>query len=302
MSRSVFFDTVRAVLFDGRLTQAQVDGMEGIMAAMAAVGDSRDKTLAYALATAYHETGRRMEPVREGFAASDEDAIRAVARLAAKRGPTSAPSRYGKPDGPFGETYYGRGYVQLTWLENYKRSSEDAGHDLVRFPDKMLDPTISARVLICGLLDGRWNGAQRKGLAHYLPDAGEDDLKGARRTVNGTDKWKLIAGYYDGFLAAIRQAGGVAGLLADGAAVAPPAVPVPDPKRGVAQEVADWIARCPGDIVAIGRWLAEYPGAGDAPPKTRSGSGVGKPGKGKPGAGKSGKEKTVKAAKVSKAG
>jgi hypothetical protein len=276
MSRRDFFDTVRADLFDGRLTQSQVDGMEGIIAAMAAVGDNRDKTLAYALATAYHETGRRMEPVREGFAASDEEAIQAVARLAEKRGPSSAPSRYGKPAGPHGKTYYGRGYVQLTWLENYQRSSADAGHDLVRHPDKMLDPEISARVLIRGLLDGRWNGAQGKGLADYLPSDGEDDLKGARRTVNVTDKWKLIAGYYDKFLAAIRTAGGLAGLFAEapspGEPSAPPTPrpeplprPRPRPEDDAAQALADWVARCPGDIVAIGNWLAECPAA----PRTR---------------------------------
>ena len=171
--------------------------MEGILDAFVTHGDGREKTLAYALATAYHETGAKMVPVREGFASTDAGARRVVAKR-----------KYGVPTGKYGHVYYGRGHVQLTWIDNYKASSNDAMYDLVAYPDKMLDPVISARVLIKGLLDGRWNG-KGKGIAVYLPTNGPDDLKNARRTVNITDKWELIGGYYKAFLAAIREAGGV---------------------------------------------------------------------------------------------
>lgn len=57
-------------------------------------------------------------------------------------------------------------------------------------------------------MDGRWN-ARGLGIKHYLPDSGSDDLKNARRTVNITDKWLKIGGYYDAFLKALRKAGGV---------------------------------------------------------------------------------------------
>ncbi|MER9254549.1 hypothetical protein NKI59_22565 [Mesorhizobium sp. M0598] len=76
-------------------------------------------------------------------------------------------------------------------------------------PDMMLNPNISARILILGLIDGRWNGSKPphrgKGIGHYLPRNGGDDAKNARRTVNRLDKWKLIAGYYRVFLAVILQ-------------------------------------------------------------------------------------------------
>ena len=240
MRRSEFFDALRrpeAGLFAGSLTQDQVAGIEGILDAMQVVGDNRCKTLAYALATAYHETGRKMVPVREGFAASDEAAIRAVAALARKRGPGSAPSRYGQPTGPHSKAYYGRGHVQLTWRENYARSSEDAGVDLERDPDAMLDPVVSARILIKGLIDGRWNGA-RRGIAHYLPDRGDDDLKDARRTVNGTDRWDAIAGYYKAFLAAIEAGGGWSAEPVEAEEPAP-AESVPEPAHGASLE-AGW--------------------------------------------------------------
>ena len=209
--RSRFYAALRAPanpLFGSRLSQGQVKGMEGILDAFVTHGDGREKTLAYALATAYHETGRRMAPVREGFAKTDAGARRAVNNLARRRGPNSAVARYAKPAGPHGHVYYGRGHVQLTWLDNYRRSSADAGVDLVADPDAMLDPEISARVLIKGLLDGRWNG-RGKGIAHYLPTHGRDDLRNARRTVNVTDKWELIGGYYKSFLMALQSAGGV---------------------------------------------------------------------------------------------
>lgn len=209
-----------SAVFPRGISQMAVDGMEGILSAFATHGDGRDKTLAYALATAYHETGALMVPVREGFAKTDGTARRIVSAR-----------KYGAPAGPYGHVYYGRGHVQLTWLDNYRTSSADAGVDLVKDPDAMLDPVISARVLVKGLLDGRWNG-QGKGIAFYLPTSGKDDLRGARRTVNITDKWELIGGYYGAFLAAIRAAGGVEALTQ------PKVVPVPTPKPVQAPEPA----------------------------------------------------------------
>lgn len=207
MNRAAFFQSLRrrnSGVFGTSLSQSQVDGIEGILAAFESHGDGKADTLAYALATAFHETGSRMVPVREGFASSDASARRIVSNLAAKRGASSAVAKYAKPAGAYSHVYYGRGLVQLTWLSNYHASSKDAGVDLVRYPDKMLEPEISARVMIKGLLDGRWNG-QGKGLRYYL-DKG--DLRGARRTVNITDKWELIAGYHKAFLAAIEAGGG----------------------------------------------------------------------------------------------
>ena len=202
-----FYEIIRP--FFGSLTQEQVDGMEGIFKAFEEVGDGDVDTLAYSLATAYHETGKRMVPVREGFAKTDKGARSAVARLAAKRGPNSAVAKYSQPAGPYGHVYYGRGHVQLTWHHNYRGSSKDAGVDLEKFPDKMLDPTISARVLIRGIMDGRWNG-RGKGIDAY---EGEDDKLSraeateARRLVNVQDKALTIAVYFEHFYNALKASG-----------------------------------------------------------------------------------------------
>lgn len=256
MNRAKFYAALRrkgSGVFGTKLGQSQVEGMEGILDAFVTHGDGRDKTLAYALATAYHETGAKMVPVREGFASTDAGARRVVAKR-----------KYGQPTGKYGHVYYGRGHVQLTWIDNYKASSNDAMYDLVAYPDKMLDPVISARVLIKGLLDGRWNG-QKKGIAVYLPTNGPDDLKNARRTVNITDKWELIGGYYKAFLAAIRESGGVPVKASEVVKpIAPPKVIVEIPVNPSAPTEATPGTRAIGGgivaaIVAAGALLSNLP-------------------------------------------
>jgi hypothetical protein len=66
----------------------------------------------------------------------------------------------------------------------------------------MLDPVISSRVLVKGLIDGRWNG-KGFGISAYLP---EDPVQ-ARRTVNALDEAQEIAGYYRQFMTALTLAG-----------------------------------------------------------------------------------------------
>lgn len=181
-----FFAYARRAPFGGRLTQAQVAGCETVLDAW--TGDD-DRHLAYILATAFHETGGKMQPVREGFARSDSAARRIVARR-----------RYGVEKN--GHVYYGRGLVQLTWERNYRKAGEVLGLDLVGNPDLALDPAVSARLLVDGMTAGLFTG---KKLADYF-NATTDDPEGARRIVNGTDKASLIAGYHRNFLDSITAA------------------------------------------------------------------------------------------------
>lgn len=200
---SIFFDEIRGTwIFPNGLSQETVDGINGLMKAFREYGDGKIDTLAYGLATVRAEVGADMQPVREGFAKTDAGARRAVRRLARRRGPRSAVAKYARPAGPYGHIYYGRGYVQLTWLDGYRRSSADAGVDLVANPDAALDPEIGARILWRGLLDGRWN-RRGKGLRFYL-DKG--DIKGARRTVNVQDRAAEIARMHETFLSALEKA------------------------------------------------------------------------------------------------
>jgi len=196
LNRKTFYSNVRNGPFPGKLTQQQVDGMNGILDAWEQSGGRDERHLAYILATAYHETGGRMVPVREGFATSDRSARKIIANR-----------RYGKPDGPWGHVYYGRGHVQLTWHDNYVRMGNILDLPLAENPDLALDATISAKILIEGMTRGASGRGDftGKALSDYFNETVDDPI-GARKIVNGTDRDALIAGYHVAFLEAIKVA------------------------------------------------------------------------------------------------
>ena len=191
LDRVAFFAAVRPLF--GALTQDQVNGINRLLDAFvfyAVVLDRRH--LAYIIATSFHETGKRMNPVREGFAATDALARAAVAKLYAS-GKISR--NYAAPNAR-GLSFYGRGDVQLTFEDNYRAMGALLGIDLAGDPDRALDPATSARILIEGVTRGvsARGDFTGKALEDYI--AGDRcDYVGARRTVNGTDKAAMIAGY-----------------------------------------------------------------------------------------------------------
>jgi len=187
---AMFFSTVRTTLFGGKLSQDQVDGLTAILNAWPEGHDAR--WVAYSLATAYHETGRTMQPVRETFAKTD-----AEARLKLKS------RAYAREDRETGHAYYGRGLVQLTWRVNYEEWSVELGVDLVNKPDLALDMDNAARILVGGMMKGTFTG---KTLARYFNEI-TDDTRNARRIINGTDRAADIAGYHHQFLDALLKSG-----------------------------------------------------------------------------------------------
>ena len=200
-NRDTFFDYVRRAPFGNRLTQQQMHGMEQILTEWETCYPHTDvRFLAYILATAFHETGGRMVPVREGFASSDAQARKILAK-----------HKYAKPDPHTGRVYYGRGLVQLTWADNYRRMGNLLRIDLLSNPDRALDPAISVKILIEGMLRGNSGKGDFTGrsLEMYFNDT-KDDPVGARAIVNGTDKAQLIAGYHRAFLDALKKAESVA--------------------------------------------------------------------------------------------
>lgn len=192
MNHVAFFGAIRSSLFHGKLTTAQVAGIESILKITSRITDRRH--VAYMLATAYHETGEKMVPVREGFASTDAGARKIVAKY-----------KYGAPDPVTGHVYYGRGHVQLTWAANYKTMGKLLGVDLYNNPDLALDPDLSARILMEGMLLGQSGKGDftGKSLEDYF-NACTDDPVGARRIINGTDKASKIASYHAAFLMALR--------------------------------------------------------------------------------------------------
>jgi hypothetical protein len=179
-NRKAFFDGIRPDLFGGTLTQDQVNGIDAILDEWEARKLTDLRWLAYMLATTYHETNMTMQPVREAYWLSEEWRRRNL--------------RY--------YPWYGRGYVQLTWEENYKKMGSLLGVDLLDNLDLAMDPRIAAAIMFEGMMAGDFTG---KCLKNYFNDT-TDDPVGARKIINGTDKAPLIAGYHNGFLSALKTA------------------------------------------------------------------------------------------------
>ena len=79
----------------------------------------------------------------------------------------------GQPDG---ERYKGRGFIQLTGRDNYKKHGQAIGQDLVNNPDLANDPAIAAKLLASFLKN------KERAIKEALL---ENDLKQARKLVNG---------------------------------------------------------------------------------------------------------------------
>ncbi|WP_221123336.1 MULTISPECIES: hypothetical protein [unclassified Rhizobium] len=132
---------------------------------------------AYVLATAFHETGGLMMPVRETFATSDNQAIAVLDSAWAKGKLPWVSSPYWR------QGWFGRGYSQLTHENNYRTVSIKLGIDLVSFPAKALIPEIAAKVLVMGLKEGWFTG---KKLSDYI-NLGTTNFIGARQVIwNGS--------------------------------------------------------------------------------------------------------------------
>jgi hypothetical protein len=182
--RDTYFNYVREVLFEGALEQVQVDGQNLILAIFENQYGGTPMTdvrwLAYMLATVFHETGYTMWPNTE----------------------------QGSQEYLTSKDYYpyiGRGYVHLTWEDNYRDASAALAlvddRDLVQHPELALDSLIATRIMFRGMAEGWFTGAK---LGQFFNDT-EDDPVEARTIINGHDKAGEIAAYHDQFLTALQE-------------------------------------------------------------------------------------------------
>jgi putative chitinase len=180
---TAFFNSIRYSLFGGSLSQEQVDGHNIIGNVCSIAGlDPLVEQSAYILATVYHETAQTMQPIEE----------------------------YGGWNADYAP-WFGRGYVQLTWEDNYQEQQDKLEGieqvQMYQIPYQVhddynlaLDPRTSALITVGGMRDGDFTG---KGLSDYIKP-GSVDYVNARRIVNGTDRAQQIAGYAEQYEAALR--------------------------------------------------------------------------------------------------
>jgi len=170
------FEGARGLFHDRKYTQMQVDSINALFAEANKQHITSKAQMAYILATVYHECYNpktpetRMTPIVEF---GSESYLRS--------------KKY--------YPYVGRGFVQLTWKENYlkynKEIEERFGVNIMQNPELVLRIDISAYIAIAGMKYGRFTG---KCLNDYI-NVKKADTYNARRIINGLDKAQLIADY-----------------------------------------------------------------------------------------------------------
>lgn len=136
---------------------------------------------AYVLATVKHETAQPREriffqPTREKRASK-----------------TRQPKLYAQQNRYWSTGFYGRGFPQTTWEENYRKAGEILGKGdyFVQHPDELLKPEYAYDVMIVSMAEGLYRKdktGKRHSLARYFGDGRKDHFN-AREIING-DKRK----------------------------------------------------------------------------------------------------------------
>ncbi|QHJ01320.1 hypothetical protein GT347_27030 [Xylophilus rhododendri] len=169
----------------GPLGSAQRTGLAYLLDRLRSDRDITDlRWAAYMLATVKHECGNTWRPIEE----YGKGAGKAYGQAVTVRDGSGNPLR---------NVYFGRGYVQLTWQQNYAAigMALGLGRELEIHPEKVLDPGIAYDVMSYGMRHGTFTG---KRLQSYF-SASLADYLNARRIINGTDCAESIAGYANRF-------------------------------------------------------------------------------------------------------
>lgn len=183
-----FYSYIEKQLFFGSLKDSHIENIENILRHWELSSYKDLRWLAYMLGTTFHETAFTMRPIEEYGRGKGLPYGRKIKQSG---------ERYSYPD----ELYYGRGYVQLTWYENYERFGKLLGVSLLERPSLALDKDISAKILIEGMARGLFTGV---GLSKYFNDD-KSDWRNARRVVNGIDRAQTVAEYAKVFYEALLQ-------------------------------------------------------------------------------------------------
>jgi predicted chitinase len=138
------------------------------------------------LSTTHHETAATMQPI--------EEFGKGKGRPYGKRLKITR-----KPYTNTNSIFYGRGFVQLTWYENYEKAGKKLNQDFINNPQKVMDLDNATRIMFLGMSEGWFTG---KTLSNYF-NATKGDWVNARRIINGLDRANWIADYAHKYYAAI---------------------------------------------------------------------------------------------------
>ncbi|OLP52587.1 hypothetical protein BJF92_03100 [Rhizobium rhizosphaerae] len=199
INRTFFFEELHETLFPNGLHESQYQGTARILDYWAQRHPALDdRFLAYILATAYHETGAAMQPVRETHATSDDQAIERLQRAFDNGQLTWVRKPYWNKDSE-GKSWFGRGLVQLTRRDNYDRVGHNLGIDLTTDPSAALDDDNAIRIIVEGMIGGWFSGPK---LADFFHGNVANWLR-ARAIINGSESAQKVARYGKSFYRAL---------------------------------------------------------------------------------------------------
>lgn len=187
-----FYSAIRTNGLFTTLSTEQVHSIDTILNEWDFKGYTDLRWLAYMLGTIYHETARTMRPI--------EEFGKGKGRLYGSKIKHSG-QPYTKPN----KIYFGRGYVQLTWYENYELMGRLIGEDLLNTPEQALEVNTAVKILFEGMTKGSSSFGDFTGkcLEMYF-NATTEDWIGARKIINGKDKAQTIANYSKKFLTCLQ--------------------------------------------------------------------------------------------------
>lgn len=148
------------------------------------------REIAYVLATVQWETAHTFEPIAERRA-----------------NPNTNPKLWDVQNRYWKTGFYGRGYVQITWEDNYRNAGQKLkgttvssnGQSLtineqtfLDSPALVMEPPIAYLIAARGMREGWFTKGKRK-LSDYIKEGVAPDYVNARRIINGTDKAQEIA-------------------------------------------------------------------------------------------------------------
>ena len=200
---------IRGSLFGGKMNQHQVDGVNRVCKLAFDEYELPPAHVGYILATSYHETGRRMHPVRETFAVTDKQAVGRLERAYQNGRMPYVKNPYWRTS----PSYFGRGEVQITHKSNYwkmdrvvRRVYPDV--DIVTHPNLILDkPEVSTLILVDGMVTGAFTGKKLRDYGNGNPKFEHDE---ARAIINPHEysSYDILGTYsrhfLDAFTGAIR--------------------------------------------------------------------------------------------------
>lgn len=207
MNLKTFYDEVRATLFDGALSADQVKGLDAMIKGNEKI-DSR--WLAYALATAHHETGRKFQAISENlnysatglrktfpkyFSAADATKYARKPEAIANRAYANRMGNASEASGD-GWKYRGRGLVQITGKDNYTK------YGIQNNPDAAMELDRAVAITFDGMTNGKFTGLK---FSDFF-NASKTDWVNARKIINGLDKAQKVAEHAEKYYTAILKA------------------------------------------------------------------------------------------------